>query len=106
MTKFWLTVAAISLSQFTGAWVYWKLRAGGLAHGRSDTRARYGAGLATTIVLGATFAAIGVQKYFGDEVPWTACVFLGVLGGAWEALFGRGRLLARFHPNAQSPESG
>lgn len=94
---------AILVSLFAGDWTYWKIRGESLPGPWLETRARIVAGLATAAVCGALFSALGVHKYFGQETPWTFSLFLGVCGGICEGVLYRGRLLGRFHPNAQRP---
>jgi len=94
---------AILVSLFAGAWAYWKIRGESLAGPLLETRARIVAGLATAAVCGALFVALGVHKYFGNETPWTFSLFLGLCGGICEGVLYRGRLLERYHPNAQRP---
>ena len=94
---------ALLVSLLAGDWAYWKIRGESLAGPWLETRARIVAGLATAAVCGALFAALGVHKYFGIETPWTFSIFLGVCGGICEGVLYRGRLLERFHSNAQRP---
>jgi len=92
-----------SLAVGAGAWVYWKIRGDELPGLWRETRARILAGLATTVVSGTTWMALGVHKYFGAETPWTASVFFGLLLGICEGVLYRCRALDRFHPNAKRP---
>jgi len=94
---------AMLVSLFSGDWAYWKIRGESLAGPWLETRARIAAGLATAAVCGALFSGLGVHKYFGQETPWTFSLFLGVCGGVYEGVLSRGRLLERYHPNAQRP---
>jgi hypothetical protein len=102
--KLLLILIAIAVSLHAGGWAYWKIRGESLAGPWLETRARIVAGLATAAVCGALFAALGVHKYFfGHETSWTFSLFLGVFVGIFEGVLYRGRLLERFHPNAQGP---
>lgn len=101
--KVLLTGITILVSLFAGDWSYWKVRGESVAGPWLETRARIVAGVATAAVCGVLFAALSVHKYFGNETPWTFSLFLGVCGGICEGVLYRGRLLKRFHPNAERP---
>src|SRR5213593_2165718 len=102
VTQVVLVLLAGSASLIVGAWAYWRTRGDQAPGPWLETRARITAGLATAIVAGAIFIALGVHKWFlGPETPWTASAFLGVCLGLCEGVLYRGRLLERFHPNAK-----
>jgi len=95
---------ALLVSLLAGDWTYWKIRGESLAGPWLETRARIVGGLATAAVGGVLFSALGVHKYFfGKETPWTFSLFLGLCVGIYQGVLYRGRLLQRFHPNAERP---
>ncbi len=81
-------------SQFSGAWVYWRIRGPGAVSPNREYDAAMVAGLVTTVVASAIYILLGVHNWLdGDGASPGLSVFLGLCAGVCQGMLLRGRPL-------------
>ena len=87
-------IIGTAAGQFSGAWMYWRIREARRTAAVREADAATAAGLVTTAVASAFYIPLGVHTWIGgDGTPWGASVFLAVCMGLCQGILFRGRPL-------------
>jgi hypothetical protein len=80
--------------QFSGAWVYWRIRGDTSQSSMREGEAAWAAGLVTVVIASAIYVPLGVHTWVGgDGTHWGMSVFLGLCMGLCQGMLFRGRPL-------------
>src|SRR5437867_4421871 len=80
--------------QFSGAWVYWRIRGSSPGPSMREADAAAAAGFVTAVVASAIYIPLGVHSWvLGSGTHWGMSVFLGLCLGLCQGMLFRGRPL-------------